>query len=102
MAEKMAKLPVIPAPGGLRFQPVDSREVAARLVQLALGEPVGRVADLAGPTVHEMADLIRSYLQATGNRRLMMPIRMPGKIGRAYRAGRTPPRYAHPRWLLPG
>jgi uncharacterized protein YbjT (DUF2867 family) len=41
MAEKMAKLPVIPVPGGLRFQPVDSREVAARLVELALDKPAG-------------------------------------------------------------
>ena len=37
MVQKMAKLPVIPVPGGLRFQPVDSREVAARLVELTLG-----------------------------------------------------------------
>jgi uncharacterized protein YbjT (DUF2867 family) len=27
---KLAKLPVIPVPGGLRFQPVDARDVAAR------------------------------------------------------------------------
>lgn len=87
MAEKLAKLPVIPVPGGLRFEPVDAGEVAARLVELTLHKPAGRVPDLAGPKVYEMADLIRGYLQARGKRQLMMPIRMPGKPGRAYRSG---------------
>ncbi|MGH8824843.1 MAG: SDR family oxidoreductase, partial [Jiangellaceae bacterium] len=87
MVQKMAKLPVIPVPGGLRFQPVDPDEVAARLVELTLDKPAGRVADLAGPTVYEVADLIRGYLRARGKHRLMIPVPMPGKAGRAYRAG---------------
>jgi uncharacterized protein YbjT (DUF2867 family) len=86
MVQKMAKLPVIPVPGGLRLQPVDSREVAARLVELTLDKPAGLVPDLAGPKVYGMADLIRGYLRARGQRRLMMPVRIPGKAGRAYRA----------------
>jgi len=85
--QAMAKLPVIPVPGGLRFQPVDSGEVAARLVELTLDKPAGLVPDLAGPKVYGMADLLRGYLRARGTRRLMMPVRMPGKAGRAYRAG---------------
>jgi uncharacterized protein YbjT (DUF2867 family) len=85
--QKMAKLPVIPVPGGVRLQPVDSGEVAARLVELTLDKPAGLVPDLAGPKVYGMADLIRGYLRARGKRRLMMPVRMPGKAGRAYRAG---------------
>jgi uncharacterized protein YbjT (DUF2867 family) len=87
MVEKMTKLPVLPVPGGLRLQPVDSREVAGRLVELALDKPAGLVPDLAGPKVYGMADLSRGYLRACGKRRLMMPVRMPGKAGRAYRAG---------------
>jgi uncharacterized protein YbjT (DUF2867 family) len=87
LVRKMAKLPVIPVPGGLRFQPVDPDEVAARLVELTLDKPAGLVPDLAGPRVYEMADLIHGYLRARGKRRLMLPIRMPGKAGRAYRAG---------------
>jgi uncharacterized protein YbjT (DUF2867 family) len=87
MVQKMAKLPVIPIPGGLRFQPVDSREVAARLVELTLGEPAGLVPDIAGPEVYGVAELSRGYLRARGKRRLMIPVRLPGKAGRAYRAG---------------
>jgi uncharacterized protein YbjT (DUF2867 family) len=83
----MAKLPVIPIPGGLRFQPVDPDEVAARLVELTLNKPAGLVPDLAGPDVYDIRDLIRGYLQATGKHRVTMPVRIPGKVGRAYRAG---------------
>ena len=87
MVRGMAKLPIVPAPTGLRLQPVDSHEVAARLAELTLDKPAGRVADLAGPAEHAMKDLIRSYLAATGKHRLTMPMRIPGKAGRAYRAG---------------
>jgi uncharacterized protein YbjT (DUF2867 family) len=89
VVEKMAKLPVVPIPGGLRFQPVDSREVAERLVELTLGPPAGLVPDLAGPEVYGLADLVRGYLDVRGRRRLLVPVRMPGQAGRAYRAGQN-------------
>jgi uncharacterized protein YbjT (DUF2867 family) len=87
MVEKMAKLPVFPVPGGLRLQPVDSREVAARLAELTLGAPSGLVPDLAGPHLYDLAALARPYLRLRGRRRPMLPVRIPGKAGRAYRAG---------------
>jgi uncharacterized protein YbjT (DUF2867 family) len=87
VVQKIAKLPVVPVPGGLRFQPVDSRDVADRLVELTLGEPAGRVPDLAGPKVYGVAELVGGYLQARDKHRPMLPVRMPGKAGRAYRAG---------------
>ena len=34
-----------------------------------------------------MSELIRGYLSATGKHRLLMPVHLPGKAGRAYRAG---------------
>lgn len=84
----LAKAPVLLAVGGMRLQPVSTREVAARLVELTLGKPAGRVPDLAGPRVYTIEELQRSYLQAIGKRRrLRLPIRLPGKVGRAYRAG---------------
>jgi uncharacterized protein YbjT (DUF2867 family) len=85
--EQMAKLPLIPVPPGVRFQPVDAGEVAARLVELSLAEPAGLVRDIAGPRVYEMKDLIRSYLEATGKRRLLVPVRLPGKAAHAMRDG---------------
>jgi uncharacterized protein YbjT (DUF2867 family) len=87
VAQQMAKLPVIPVPAGFRFQPVDAGEVADRLVELALGTPAGLVPDLAGPKVYDMAELIRGYLRATQRRRPIIPIWLPGKATREFRAG---------------
>ncbi|MFY1692458.1 SDR family oxidoreductase [Plantactinospora sp. WMMB782] len=87
LVRTLTKLPVLPAPGGMRLQPVDARDVAARLVDLALAAPAGRVPDLVGPTVYGVAELSRSYLRATGSRRPVLPVRIPGRAGRAYRAG---------------
>jgi uncharacterized protein YbjT (DUF2867 family) len=87
VAQQMAKLPVIPVPSGFRFQPVDADEVAARLVGLSLSKPSGLVPDIAGPRVYEMKELLRSYLRTSHRRRLIMPVRLPGKAARAVRAG---------------
>jgi uncharacterized protein YbjT (DUF2867 family) len=86
-AQQMSKLPVIPVLAGVRFQPVDTDEVAGRLVELALGAPAGLVPDIGGPRVYEMAELIRSYLRARGMNRLLVPLRVPGKAASALRAG---------------
>jgi uncharacterized protein YbjT (DUF2867 family) len=87
VAQQMAKLPLVPLPAGFRVQPVDADEVAARLVELTLGEPAGRVLDMGGPRVYDAAELLRGYLRATHRRRLIVPIWLPGKAARVFRAG---------------
>lgn len=87
VAQQMTRLPVIPLPTGFRFQPVDEGEVAARLVELALGSPAGLVQDMAGPKVYSTAELLRGYLQATRRRRPFLPLWLPGQAAHAYRAG---------------
>ena len=87
VVRQMAKMPVVPVFAGVRFQPVDAAEVADRLVELALGEPSGLVPDVAGPRAYEMAELVRAYLRTTHRRRLIMPVKLPGKAARAIRAG---------------
>jgi len=86
-ARGMAKMPVVPVPSGFKFQPIEADEVAARLVELALGDPAGLVPEIGGPQVYEMSDLVRSYLQATGKHRLIMPMRLPGMAAQAFRNG---------------
>jgi uncharacterized protein YbjT (DUF2867 family) len=86
-ARQMARLPVVTVPSGFRFQPVDAEEVATRLVELALGPPAGLVPDMAGPRVYGMAELLRTYLRARRKHRLIVPVRVPGKAARAFRAG---------------
>ncbi len=88
VARGLARMPITPLPGGLRFEPVHGDEVAARLAELALGEPAGRVADLAGPEVLDVRRLVATFREAMGARpRRGLPIRLPGAVGRAYRAG---------------
>ena len=92
--QQMAKLPVIPVPAGLRFQPVDAGEVAERLVELALGEPAGLVPDLGGPRVYRMT----SWCAATCG--------PPAAAGRSCRCGRPARRSARsgpaPTWPRTG
>ena len=83
----LTTLPVVPVPAGFRFQPIDSRDVAARMVELALGEPAGVAPDMAGPQVYPATDLILSYLHATGRRRRLVSIPLPGAAARAIRDG---------------
>jgi uncharacterized protein YbjT (DUF2867 family) len=83
----MSGLPVIPVPSGFRFQPVDPAVVADRLVELALVAPAGLVPDIAGPQTYAMSDLLRTYFHATGRRRLLLPMPMPGRAARAVREG---------------
>ena len=76
-----SRLPVVPVPD-MRVQPVDVRDVAEKLAELAVGPPRGRVADLGGPQVLPFADLARTY-----SARRVVRFRLPGKVFRAYRAG---------------
>jgi uncharacterized protein YbjT (DUF2867 family) len=87
VAETMAKLPVVPVPSGTAFQPVDADEVAAAVVELALGEPAGLAPDIAGPRVYPTAELIRGYLAAARRHRPFIPLRLPGQAARAIRSG---------------
>ncbi len=83
----VARLPVLPVPAGWSVQPVDVRDVADRLVELAGGPPAGRAADLGGPQVRGIDELARAYLRATGRSRRVQPVRIPGATAAAYRRG---------------
>jgi uncharacterized protein YbjT (DUF2867 family) len=93
-SRKLAKFPLVaPVPRGFRVQPVDSREVGARLVELALGEPAGRAPDMSGPEVASWIDLFRSYLTATQQHKLVVPMPVPGS--KAVRNGALLPPPGH-------
>lgn len=85
MVKVLSKMRI--APRGLRFESIGVDEVSVRLAALTLGEPAGRVADLAGPQVREIADMVRAFDIARGRAHRLLPIRLPGAVGRAYRAG---------------
>jgi uncharacterized protein YbjT (DUF2867 family) len=80
------KAPLVPVPSA-PFQPLDAHETAGRLADLALGEPLGRAEDMGGPELLDATEIAQAYLRATGKRRLLAPFRVPGRAGRAFRAG---------------
>ena len=82
---RLSWFPVVPVPAGFAVQPVDPRDVAGRLVELALAAPAGRAPDMAGPQVSSWTELLRGYLKASHRRRWVLPVRIPGT--RAVRDG---------------
>lgn len=82
---RMAGSPIRIRPGGLRFEPVDVDEVARRIVDLALDDPRGRVPDLAGPEILDVTEILHTLRPRA--RGPVLPLRIPGAVGRAYRAG---------------
>jgi uncharacterized protein YbjT (DUF2867 family) len=79
--------PVLWTLRGVRFQPIDTRDVAARLVELIDAPPAGRAPDVGGPAVHTHAELARMYLSARGGRRRAVEVPAPGRIAAGFRSG---------------
>lgn len=83
----MARMPVVPVPSGVAFQPIDAEAVAERVAGLAVGTPTGLAADVAGPDVISLEELVRGYLAAIGKRRPVVRVPLPGAAARAFRNG---------------
>lgn len=83
----MAKLPVVPVPKGVRFQPIEAAEVADQMVELAAGPPAGLVPEIGGPRIYQMDQLLRTYLDSVAKRRLLVNMALPGKAAQAIRDG---------------
>ncbi|MEV4654587.1 NAD(P)H-binding protein [Micromonospora sp. NPDC049301] len=68
-------------------QPVDPGEVAARLAARLVAGPLGGIEEYGGPQVLRFDEAVRAWRQARGSRRPLLPVRIPGRIGRELRAG---------------
>jgi uncharacterized protein YbjT (DUF2867 family) len=80
-------LPVVMIPKGLRTQLLDPGEVAERMVSLIEARTEGHAPDMGGPAVLNFPDIVRSYLKATGKRRVVVQVPLPGKALRRFREG---------------
>ncbi|GLW55910.1 SDR family oxidoreductase [Kitasatospora phosalacinea] len=83
----LSKAPVLVVPRGVAFQPVDVRDVAERVAQLAEAGPAGRAGDFGGPEVRPVEALAAEFLRARGRRRPVLRAPVPGGTARALRAG---------------
>jgi len=79
--------PALFAMKDVRFQPIDTRDVATHLVSLIDRGPAGRVDDIGGPAVFGHDDLARMYLTSRGSRRRVVALPVPGAIGAGLRSG---------------
>ena len=75
----------------MRLQPVAAREVAARLVALAVAEPARAILELGGPREEDLPALIRSFARSVGAKGWLPAVAIPGAFGRAQRDGTVLP-----------
>ncbi|MDH6463290.1 uncharacterized protein YbjT (DUF2867 family) [Micromonospora sp. A200] len=78
--------PVIGDPAVLA-QPVDQHEVAGRLSERLTAGPLGGTEEYGGPQVLRFDEAVRAWRAARGSRRPLLPVRIPGRLGSALRAG---------------
>ena len=78
--------PVVAVPEML-CQPVAAAEAAGYLARLVHDGPQGVALPIAGPQRLGIADMVRGYLRATGQQRIVVPFRFPGKVGAAMATG---------------
>jgi uncharacterized protein YbjT (DUF2867 family) len=65
----------------LLIQPVAAADVAAVLAELALGPPLGRAPDLAGPATEDLVDMARRALTARDEQIRLVPSWNDGPFG---------------------
>src|SRR6266581_1701729 len=75
-------------PFAWQFQPVDTRDVAARLVDVVASEPAGRLPDFGGPEVRTFKSLAESWLKARQLDKRLVDMPMPIKFSRQVAEGR--------------
>jgi uncharacterized protein YbjT (DUF2867 family) len=85
----LARLPVAPLPLEWRFQSVAASEAAARVAELAGGEPRGRAPDLGGPEVLTVREIEAAWRGRFGRPRRIVDLRFPGELYRGFREGRN-------------
>jgi uncharacterized protein YbjT (DUF2867 family) len=71
-----------------QFQPVDTRDVAARLVEVVTNEPAGMLPDFGGPEVRDFKGIAQSWLAARKPGRRLVNLPLPFKFSRQFAEGR--------------
>jgi uncharacterized protein YbjT (DUF2867 family) len=79
--------PALVAIKGVRFQPIDTSDVAGSLVSLIDKGPAGRVEDIGGPAVYDHDELGRMYISSLNSRRRVLSLPMPGGVVAGLRSG---------------
>lgn len=84
--QSIGKLGVLPLPHA-SLRTIASADVARAVADAAEGAPLRSRIDVVGPEQQDLRELARSWRKITGRRPLLLPIRLPGKLGKALREG---------------
>jgi len=77
----------VPVPQGMKFQSIDHREVADRLVTLVEQGPSGHTPDIGGPQVLTIEEMAATYLRLRGRKARVRPEALPGDMFSVFRSG---------------
>ncbi len=78
---------LLAAPRRWRFQPVDSDDVARRLVGVVLGEPAEILPDFGGPDILDFDAIARAWLVARKDARKLVNLPLPFAFSRQFADG---------------
>jgi uncharacterized protein YbjT (DUF2867 family) len=78
---------ILPLPKSFKFQPIETGEVADRMVEEAAKGPVGRLQDIGGPEVLTFGKMAKAWQKARGKSRPIVNVPLMGGVARGYKAG---------------
>jgi uncharacterized protein YbjT (DUF2867 family) len=81
---RMGPVAVVPR---MRVQSVAARTVGEVLLEVATGSPRQEMVEVAGPERADLVDLARSVVARRDQRVAVIPVRVPGRSGKAMRSG---------------
>jgi uncharacterized protein YbjT (DUF2867 family) len=74
-------------PSSWQFQPVDTRDVAARPLQIVTSPPAGMLPDFGGPEIRRFRSLAVSWLEARHIKKRIVNLPLPFRFSRQVAAG---------------
>ena len=83
----LSRLGVLLADRSVLIQPVHVDDVAGRIASLLASGPAEALCEFGGPQVLDLGELARRWQRARGRTRSVLPLRVPGRMGRELRAG---------------
>jgi uncharacterized protein YbjT (DUF2867 family) len=97
----MAGFGVMVMDPGIKAQPVDVHDVARRVCDQVEQGPSGGIEDFGGPEILDAERAMQEWLRAKGKRRPILRVKMPGRLGRAFREGglTTPAKKGTKKWV---
>lgn len=85
----LTKFPAVATvPYKWQFQPVDTRDVAARVADVATREPAGMLPDFGGPEIKDFKSIAASWLKARRLNKRLVNLWLPFKFSREFAKGK--------------